>query len=683
MYISKIDIENFRNFKNKEIEFNDGVNVIIGHNNAGKSNLIKALALVLDFQGTKRLEIDDFNKNITFDELKASPPKISISIKINQSCDEDLNSDDLVTVGNWITKLNEPYEASLTYEFFLPEKEKINYLEAIATASDLNMAWKTIKHDFIRLYTYKVWGGDKITQTIADSESLQKFDFQFLDAIRDVERDMLTGKNTLLRNVLDFFMDYEIKSDMAKLEEDKKSEIKKKKQEFTDSADDLICKLQERMKAGKGQILSYAKDTGAAFNKANPNFEGSISDVEMFSTLKLIVEYETGIKIPATHNGLGYNNLIFMSLILSKMQVNSDGKYLGSNAKVFSILAIEEPEAHLHPAMQYQFLKFLKKNKTEKKVRQIFVTTHSTHIASSVSLDEMICLHNEAGETTVGYPGKVFLANDKSKRYVQRFLDATKSDMLFAQKVILVEGLAEQLLLSIFAKYIDNSLEEKHVAVINVGGRYFDHFLNLFDSSKLNTINKKIVCLTDRDPERKKKEGKYNFQKCYPFEFNCDSSIFEYQNNLSLNKYKPGTHPNIALFSQDAILGRTFEYDLILANPTLELLITESMVNASEMKTLMKLYDDEEPLSKFLEELRKSDENKRIVNSINLNTTWTEDQKIKSIIAARYLNSVGKGENALELAYVLEENLMKKGTAEYKEFTVPDYIKDAIEWICI
>ena len=683
MYISKIDIENFRNFKNKGIEFNDGVNVIIGHNNAGKSNLIKALALVLDFQGTKRLEIDDFNKNITFDELKANPPKISISIKINQSCDEDLNSDDLVTVGNWITKLDEPYEASLTYEFFLPEKEKTNYLESIATASDLNMAWKTIKHDFIRLYTYKVWGGDKITQTIADSESLQKFDFQFLDAIRDVERDMLTGKNTLLRNVLDFFMDYEIKSDMAKSEEDKKSEIKKKKQDFTDSADVLICKLQERMKAGKGQILSYAKDTGAAFNKANPNFEGSVSDVEMFSTLKLIVEYETGIKIPATHNGLGYNNLIFMSLLLSKMQVNSDGKYLGSNAKVFPILAIEEPEAHLHPAMQYQFLKFLKKNKTEKKVRQIFVTTHSTHITSSVSLDEMICLHNEAGETTVGYPGKVFLANDKSKRYVQRFLDATKSDMLFAQKVILVEGLAEQLLLSIFAKYIDNSLEEKHVAVINVGGSYFDHFLKLFDSSKLNTINKKIACLTDRDPERKKKEGNCNFHKCYPFEFDCDGSTYEYRNNLSLNKYKPGTHPNIALFGQDTINGRTFEYDLILANPTLELLITESMVNSIEIKNLMKFCKDGEPLSKYLTELRKSDENKHIVDSINLNTTWTEDQKCKAIIAARYLNSVGKGENALELAYVLEENFLKKGTAEYKEFTVPDYIKEAIAWICV
>ena len=163
-----------------------------------------------------------------------------------------------------------------------------------------------------------------------------------------------------------------------------------------------------------------------------------MSEVELFSALKLIIEYETGITIPATHNGLGYNNLIFMSLLLAKMQVNSDGNYLGSNAKVFPILAIEEPEAHLHPAMQYKFLKFLKENKDEKKkVRQIFVTTHSTQIASAVSLDEIICLHSENDVLSVGYPGKVFSETDedkKSKAYVQRFLDATKSDMLFAQK---------------------------------------------------------------------------------------------------------------------------------------------------------------------------------------------------------------------------------------------------------
>ena len=53
MFLSKLTIINFRNFRNSEIFFNDGINVIIGHNNAGKTNLLKALALVISFQGLK------------------------------------------------------------------------------------------------------------------------------------------------------------------------------------------------------------------------------------------------------------------------------------------------------------------------------------------------------------------------------------------------------------------------------------------------------------------------------------------------------------------------------------------------------------------------------------------------------------------------------------------------------
>ena len=57
MFISKIRIKNFRNFVDSEIQFNEGVNVIIGHNNSGKSNLIRALSLVIDYQGLKKLDI--------------------------------------------------------------------------------------------------------------------------------------------------------------------------------------------------------------------------------------------------------------------------------------------------------------------------------------------------------------------------------------------------------------------------------------------------------------------------------------------------------------------------------------------------------------------------------------------------------------------------------------------------
>lgn len=688
MYISQIEIKNFRNFKECEVHFNEGVNVIIGHNNAGKTNLLKALSLVIDHKASKRLETDDFNKSISIDDLKKAPPKISITIKINKG--SNVEPDDLVTIGNWLTKLDSSYEALLTYEFFLPEKEIPHYLSAINAITEtdeikaVEKVWKIIKHDFIRLFTHKIWGGKISNQAVADSDSLQKFDFQFLDAIRDVERDMLTGRNTLLRDVFDFFMDYEIKNEpeATKPKSAKIAEIKARKIDFSDKADELIEMLQKRMEQGKEQILSYANVTGASFNEAKPNFEGSISDVEMFSVLKLIVEYKSGIKIPATHNGLGYNNLIYMSLLLAKMQVNSNGSYMGSNAKVYATLAIEEPEAHLHPAMQYKFLKFLKQNRKERKVRQIFVTSHSTNITSAVSLDEIICLHSENGTTSVGYPGKVF-PDDKSKKYVQRFLDATKSDMLFAKNVILVEGLAEQLLMSVFAQYEKESLEDNHTVVINVGGRFFDHFLHLFDSTKPNTIHKKIACITDRDPESKI-IIKGNFKKCYPYEYNLDSLTYEYKFNLSALKYPAGTHPNITFFTQDETKGKTLEYDLLVSNPTSELLLTPSISNHTEILKLMKLYSEGKTSTDLLAVLRSSDENDRIIASINSAdvATWDDDTKMKAIIASRYLNSVGKGENALELSYALLENLELMGTPKFKDFIVPNYIKETIAWVC-
>lgn len=75
------------------------------------------------------------------------------------------------------------------------------------------------------------------------------------------------------------------------------------------------------------------------------------------------------------------------------------------NAKVLSFLAVEECEAHLHPAMQYKFLQFLQDNKANGHVRQIFMTSHSTQIVSAVKLEDLICLTSPVlGQINVGYP---------------------------------------------------------------------------------------------------------------------------------------------------------------------------------------------------------------------------------------------------------------------------------------
>jgi predicted ATP-dependent endonuclease of OLD family len=227
------------------------------------------------------------------------------------------------------------------------------------------------------------------------------------------------------------------------------------------------------------------------------------------------------------------------------------------------------------------------------------------------------------------------------------------------------------------ARYCGKSLEDSHIAVINIGGRYFDYFLSLFDSTIPNAIPKRVACITDRDPERKEKTSAQS-KKCYPFEYNQDATQYDYKDNSTekIDCYR--VHANIRVFSQEAEKGKTFEYDLALHNSTSEILITESMINQSELEDLMLCQRNDEQLSVLVSKLRRGEENARIIDAITANTSWSDNDKKKAIIAARYLNSVGKGENALELAYSLEENLKTSATT----FTVPPYIEEAIKWIC-
>ena len=120
----------------------------------------------------------------------------------------------------------------------------------------------------------------------------------------------------------------------------------------------------------------------------------------------------------------------------------------------------------------------------------------------------------------------------------------------------------------------------------------------------------------------------------------------------------------------------------------MDLLVTESMSNQAEIKSLMCSLKDNKPVDELLNNLPDGTEEKQHIENTEIKQgirecKWADDNdKRAAIIASRYLNSVVKGENALELAYALEKNLNKKGQAGYQNFIVPNYIANALVWIC-
>lgn len=679
MYIKEIKISNFRNFQEASVLFHEGVNVILGHNNTGKSNLLRAIGLVLGFSDGHRLGTSDIFYDTNVATLKLQSPRIQITLVLHRSEGEALDSAEMGLFSGMMTDPALSEEAELRYEFKLADTQENNYKADVAGATTAKEIWKIIDHDYIRFYRSSRSGGNQAAG-ISVNDALGQIDFQFLDAIRDVSHDLYAGYNPLLRDVLNFFIDYSVKNDAEKTEDEIKEQLKTLRDNFVLQSAPLMQTLQSRLQNGKNVFLKYAVDTGATFNGAVPDFDGEVTENEMFAVLRMIIKYAIGIEVLATYNGLGYNNLIYMSLLLAKMQADSSITYMKRNAKVLTFLAVEECEAHLHPAMQYKFLQFLQDNKANGHVRQIFMTTHSTQIASAVKLDDLICLTSpKLGQIDVGYPRVIYNGNNandvKSKQYVQRFLDVTKADMFFANRLIFVEGVAEELLLPVFARYLGKNLTDEHVLVVNMGGRYFNHFLKLFDTNNAYAINKKIVCLTDIDPCRKKNVPNADYEACYPYEYNIDTANYNYMHHADTEVAQYASHPNIRFYRQDLMYGKTLEYDIMRENPNCELLLTDSVSNISEIKAMMA----ERNLNDMIGKLRKSDANTRIKTSIDA-SGWTDEEKRKAVLASRYLNSVSKGSNALELNVALMTNL-EKPEADRIEFHVPQYIVDALTWL--
>lgn len=209
------------------------------------------------------------------------------------------------------------------------------------------------------------------------------------------------------------------------------------------------------------------------------------------NNLKTILEkLELSIK-DEINPGLGTLNRLFMASELLHLQKRDwSGLRLG---------LIEELEAHLHPQAQMQIIEALQK---QKKI-QLILSTHSPNLGSKIKLENLIICSNDSA-FPLG-PNHTKLKEDDYS-FLERFLDATKANLFFANGVIMVEGWSEEILIPAIAQrlkeqgHISKNLTEAGVSIVNVGNTAFQQYSRIYLRENDNTkIDIPVAVITDVD----------------------------------------------------------------------------------------------------------------------------------------------------------------------------------------
>jgi putative ATP-dependent endonuclease of OLD family len=194
-------------------------------------------------------------------------------------------------------------------------------------------------------------------------------------------------------------------------------------------------------------------------------------------------------------NGLGYNNLIYTATVLGDLKQRKE-----LHEETYAALLIEEPEAHLHPQLQSLFFNYLNKLDKEQGF-QIFISSHSPTITAKANLRSVIVLQNQTNKIHALSLSKSGLT-DENHKYLHKFLDVTKSQFLFSNGAILVEGISETLLLPVFSRIIgtEYDIDKAGIELVNLNGVAFSHFANLFNNDdERKCLKTRCSLITDDD----------------------------------------------------------------------------------------------------------------------------------------------------------------------------------------
>lgn len=482
LFISRVKIKNYRNFKDVDVRLGHK-QIIIGENNVGKTNFLKALQLILDptlSDEDRMLEESDFNDTLV------NPMENKEEIVIEVYIENYSNNKTILTVFQDATVKNEKGKEvlKLTYRFF-PYIDDAGNIE----------------------YQYNIFKGNDETKKFGSYER-KYLNLKVIKALRDVESEIRNSRTSPIQRML---KDYAIdKKDLEHIAEEyrKNGEEILNLDELVDltnninkrfgailESDDFDVSLQA-MEISPGRVLSSLKLLMAQRNTSDISL--GLNNILYISMILQMLQDKT---VPSLIKEDKYNELIvlaggdivkdtyeqsqnrnyFLKEGISDVQHKKLYSFMSKNMPIsnaVTILAIEEPEAHLHPVNQRLIYKDVIQNSNN----SVLLTTHSTHITAIAPINSIVHLHNDGTKGTEIHATAAMPMDEGEFFDVERYLDVKRGEIYLGKAVLLVEGIAEEYLVPRFAELLGKPLDEKGIIVCNINCTNFTPYVKLLHS---------------------------------------------------------------------------------------------------------------------------------------------------------------------------------------------------------
>lgn len=469
MYIKNVTINNYRNFRSFEAQLQQ-LTVVIGENDTGKTNFFTALSLPLsgnqiDFN-QKRLSISDINKDSVIEFFNSiinedteenqlqKIPKVSVTVEFA----DPKNSYETALLAKWLVSDDNEDEDKYKIRYDFKPKSNTDLLEAVKKSlvdkaiDDIN--WFTLP---VELYDYQIVSVNN-EKPIAYSD-LKNVSINSINAERDDFSESSSMKsNSIFTKLL-----------MNTLDDDDKGQINAAYSEFFSAIE---------------KTETFEKVIGT--NEDFENYDSIIKQLECTPNLPNLKNILSNITLKYGNEflyqkGLGQRNLIYILILFA---------YYKSCGDTFNLCCIEEPEAHLSVNNLRLVRDFIEKSSNNSgSLVQTIISTHNPSIINKLQISNVLAFTGEKAISLSDTPAKLL-------NYLRKRPNFDILKLLFANKVILVEGPTEEMLIS---TYLSKQPALNDIDIIPIGQRGYATFLDIWLVLNKDNQNKKIGVVRDYD----------------------------------------------------------------------------------------------------------------------------------------------------------------------------------------